>query len=67
MLTDREKEILNCMVNAWQNNDAPMIGGCSYAEVFETLERLGLMKPEKLEADLNNFQRMFDEERRGRK
>jgi len=67
MLTEREKEILNCMVGAWEENDAPMIGGCSYAEVFETLERLGLMKPTKLEAQIERYQKMFDEERRGRK
>lgn len=61
MLTQREKEILNCMVETWEENNAPMIGDCCYQEVFETLERLGLMKPEKLEAELQRYQRMVDE------
>lgn len=55
-LTEREKEILNCMVGAWEENEAPMVGGVSYAEVFELLERLGLQKPEKLIQRLKEYE-----------
>ena len=56
MLTEREKEILNCVVAAWEE-DGRLIGDCSYQEAFETLERLGLMKPQKLMDELDSLER----------
>ena len=47
MLTDKEKEIMNCIIDCWDEN-ARMIGDASYQEVFELLDKLGLKRPERL-------------------
>lgn len=47
-LSERGIEILNCMVQAWEENDAPLPGDISYAEVFEWLGKLKADQPMKL-------------------
>ena len=42
MLTEREKKILDCIVEIWIETDAPMFGDVSYAEVSEVLVKLQL-------------------------
>lgn len=48
MLNEREKEILNCVIDGWDTCGASMIGGVSYAEIFELFDRIGLKRPERL-------------------
>lgn len=58
-LDDREREILNCLLHAWEENDAPLPGGISYGEAFELFERLGLDKPAKLIAWMDKMEAEF--------
>ena len=44
-LSERGIEILNCMVQTWEENDAPLPGDCSYAEVLEWLDKLKADRP----------------------
>ena len=48
ILTEREQEIMNCLVDGWDEGERRMVG--SYEEFFEVLDKLGLKKPEGLSA-----------------
>lgn len=48
MLSKREKDILNEIIETWDEDDAPLSGGISYAEVFAVLDKLGLKRPGRL-------------------
>ena len=49
-LTDREREIMECLINAWDENGAGLYGGYSYGEAFEFLARFGFDPPAKTSA-----------------
>lgn len=51
MLTEREKEILNNVVQVWDNyGEARLQGNISYGELFDLLDKLGLERPIRLSA-----------------
>jgi hypothetical protein len=52
-LSDREREILNCIVQGW-NGD--LVGHVSYQEAFELLDRLGLQRPARVVAELERLE-----------
>lgn len=41
-VTERQREILECMFNAWIEADMPLPGCYSYGEVCEFVESLGI-------------------------
>ena len=47
-MSEEEKEILNCMVQAWDENNAPLPGDICYQQVFDLLDKLGLDRPVRL-------------------
>jgi len=57
MLTDREKYILNQVVDGWDNEGAHLTGDISYNEAFEALDKLGLKRPVQLSAFLHEVSR----------
>lgn len=51
LLNDREKEILNDVVEVWdERGNAALQGNISYAELFALLDKLGLQRPARLSA-----------------
>ena len=47
-LTFREKYILNCLVESWDDAGASLYGDISYEELFAVLDHLDLKRPEAL-------------------
>ena len=41
MLNEREKEIVECLVNGWIENECRLYGGLSYQCVCELLAKIG--------------------------
>ena len=41
MLNEREKEIVECLVNGWIENECRLYGGLSYQCVCELLTKIG--------------------------
>lgn len=48
-LDERERDILNCWLKAWDQGDHPLYGNRNYGEVLELVEKLGLERPANLE------------------
>ena len=66
-ISDRDREILNVVVSGWQDGRAPLYGGMSYQEAFGLFDRLGLDKPVRIMARLEELQvlsRKYQEEQR---
>lgn len=61
MLSDREKEILNNIVETWDEGDNPLPGHMSYGEVFDLLDKLGLKRPRWLTSFLENRNHLTNE------
>lgn len=46
MLTEKEKDIIACLVLAWDENGTPLIRGASYPDVVDLMLKLGLQFPD---------------------
>ena len=44
VLTNDEKEIIECMRDAWLNQSCPLYGSLSYQQVFDLLDKFGVDK-----------------------
>ncbi len=53
MLTEREKEIVECLLREWTRGDMSLYGGLSYQDVFDLMKKLGVDTTE-AEAELEN-------------
>lgn len=58
-LTDREKEVLECMRNGWIKGQMPLYGGLCYQDVLDLLDKLGIDKSP-IEEELDHWQQIAD-------
>lgn len=44
MLTEQEKEVVECLLSAWTKGDMPLYGGLCYQDVYDLMDKLGVDK-----------------------
>ncbi len=49
-LTKEDLEVIKCLIDVWDENDAPLPSGLTYNMAFETLKKLGFEPPETISA-----------------
>jgi len=42
MLTEREREVLECMLQRWIDSDMPLHGGLCYNDVVNLMDKFGV-------------------------
>jgi hypothetical protein len=55
-LNERSLEIVNALVDEWENGDAGLPSNISYGEVFDWLDRIGAKKPATLVSLLKSLE-----------
>jgi hypothetical protein len=52
MLTDCEKEVIECLLHGWTQSEMSLYGGLCYQDVFDLMKKLGIDTTE-AETELN--------------
>lgn len=58
MLSEREREIIECLLREWTQGDMSIYGGLSYQDVFDLMKKLGVDTTE-AETELENRSNQF--------
>lgn len=63
IITQRQREILECMFDAWADNGMPLYGGISLQEALEFMEQSFAVDVSDAEQKIVEIQRRIDNER----
>ncbi len=55
MLTDRDKEIVECLLSGWDKGGHGLYGGLSYGDVLDFCDKFGIPHPPNLVALLAKY------------
>lgn len=61
MLNEREREVVECLLNGWTKGDMSLYGGLCYQDVFDLMKKLGIDSTEaeaELDARVAEFRRL---------
>jgi len=65
MLTEREREVVECMLRGWLRAEMPLYGGLAYIDVMNLMDKFGVDKSELVE-QVQWWQDLADRTRRER-
>ena len=60
MLSDDEKEIIECMFSAWLDKDMPLYGGLCYQQVIDLMVKLDI-SPQPIEDRIRHLEHMAEQ------
>lgn len=49
-LTEEDMKVIKCLIQVWDEHDAPLFSGLTYNMAFETFKKMGFEPPETIAA-----------------